>query len=148
MGSFEINPYIGYNNIKFGMSQEDVAIIDGIAPKILIDNIINNTFEYRNGSIKLTFIENKFVDIWIPEEPADNQVFIFGTLKISLFQSNYLEMLKKGYQWIESKNKRFLLFPEIGICAAGCGEKKMKEGKTIMAFCKERLEWYETFINA
>lgn len=130
------------------MSQEEVAIIDGIAPKILIDNIMNNTTEYRNGSIKLTFIENKFVDILIPEKPADNQIFISGTLKINLFQGNNLELLKKSYQCIESKNKRYLLIPEIGICAGGCGEKKTKEGKIIIAFCKERLKWYETFINA
>lgn len=148
MSIFIIHPFSGYNNVKFNISQDELIVLDGVAPKILIDNIINETYEYRNGSIKLTFIEKKFVDIWIPERPADNQVYINGDKGFDFFNSNNIELIKKKYQWIESKDKKRMLFPEIGVCALGCGDKKSKEGKIIIAFCKERLPWYKTFINA
>lgn len=148
MSIFRINPYIGYNNIKYNISQEDVKKIDGVASKIEINNIMMKVYEYRDASIKLTFVEDNFVEVWIPQKPADNQVFLVDFMELDLFDVNTVEILKSKYEFEESKDKRKILFEELGLCLWGFGEKKTKEGKIVMAFAKNRLSWYKSFMNA
>lgn len=148
MSVFKIVPYIGYNNVKFSFDQEKVKEIEGIAPKIVIDNIMMEVYEHRNASVKLTYIDEKFVDIWIPQKPADNQVFISEEKELDLFTDGCLSILKAKYDFKESKDKKRILFPQLGICLWGFGEKRTKEGKMVIAFSEDRLSWYQTFINA
>lgn len=147
MSIFNIKPYVGYNNILFEQTQEDVKEVDGVAAKIVVDNIMEETYVHRNASVKLTFVEGKFVDIWIPQMPADNQVFIPGYFDRNIFSDDAFKVLKANYDFKESKDKSRILFPELGICLWGFTKKK-KEGKMIIAFSKERLCWYEIFLQA
>lgn len=147
MSIFNIKPYIGYNNIMFNETQESVSKIDGVAQRIVIDNIMEETYEHRNASVKLTYVEGKFVDIWIPQKPADNQVSIPGYFDMNIFSDNAVEMLKGKYDYHESKDKNRILFPQLGICLWGFA-KKTKEGKMVIAFSDVRLSWYKTFLQA
>lgn len=122
--------------------------IDGVASKIEINNIMMKVYEYRDASIKLTFVEDNFVEVWIPQKPADNQIFLVDFMELDLFDVNTVEILKSKYEFEESKDKRKILFEELGLCLWGFGEKKTKEGKIVMAFAKNRLSWYKNFMNA
>jgi len=149
MAAYIIHPCERYNEIPFCCSQNEVQEIAGQAYKILIDNIMKETYEYREGSTKLTFVNDQFVDVWIPQKPAMNQVYL-NTMPpyMDLFDNSVFELLKQNYSYQEAKDKRCILFPELGICMWGCGEKRTKEGKIIIAFCKERISRYELFLNA
>lgn len=147
MSVFKIIPYIGYNDIKFHDSQEKVKQVDGLAQQIVIDNIMEEVYEHRQASVKLTFIEERLADVWIPQKPADNQVYICNSINMDIFDNQAFEILKVNYQWSESKDKNRILFPELGICLWGFGKKKTKEGKMVIAFSDERLSWYKTFLQ-
>lgn len=147
MSNFYLKPYLGYNNITFNQTQEEVKKIDGIATKIVVDNIMEETYEYRKASVKLTYVEGKFVDIRIPQNPAGNQVFIFDFLKIDIFSNAAVDILKANFDYEESQDKNRVLFPKLGICLWGFA-KKTKEGKMVIAFSEERLSWYKTFLKA
>lgn len=148
MSIFTIIPYVGFNNIKFNDSQKQVEEVDGAATRIVIDNIMEETYEHRKASIKLTFVEERLADVWIPQKPADNKVYLKEDADYDIFSDQIMERLKGKYEFTESKDKNRVLFPELGICLWGFGKKKTKEGKMVIAFSKERLSWYKTFLIA
>lgn len=145
MSVFTLKSYIGYNKVQFGLSQEEVKKIDGVAPKIVIDNILMEVYEHRNASITLTFEDDRLVSVMIPQKPADNQVYMDGLMKMDLFEPIMLEYLKSRYSFKESKRGDCIIFEELGIYISGLG-KKPKEGKVLIAFSKEKLSHYELFI--
>jgi len=59
--------YIGVDNIKFGMSPEEVASIWGAADRIRT-NFFNEPVEFRNGISTTYSHEKKLVEIGIPKE--------------------------------------------------------------------------------
>lgn len=147
MAIFTIYPYEGYDELKFDMLQEEVEEQAGIPPKIIIDNILHEVYEYREGNAKLTYVDNKLVDVWIPEKTTENKVVLSGQEWLDIMQESTVDALKKNYEFKESKNKKCILFPSLGICAFGCGPKKAKEGKAIIAFSHERLPWFQDFVE-
>lgn len=147
MSKFYLKPYLGYNNISFNRTQEEVKKNDGIAMKIVIDNIMEEMYEYRKASVRLTYVEEKFVDIWIPQKPADNQVYISGFLEIDIFSNAAIDILKANFEYEESKDMNRVLFPKLGLCLWGFA-KKTKEGKMVIAFSESRLSWYKNFLKA
>lgn len=144
-----IYPFKGYemesNKIYFGWSQEQVKQQDGKPYKIEIDNIMNETYEYRMASIKLVYIDEKFESVVIPESPADNFVYIEG-IPVNLFEKSSLEFLKQNYKYVESKDKLCINFMELGLILWGCGKKKSKEGKFVWAYSEQTREFYEDFV--
>lgn len=132
--------------MKREREEEEVEKIDGIPPKIVIDNILMEVYEHRNGGLKLTYIENEFFDVRIPQKPADNRVFLNGFYDLDLFDPHTIEIPQSKYKYEESKNKTRMLFEELGICLWGFG-KKTKEGKMIIAFSKDRLSSYKDFLR-
>lgn len=62
-----IFPYIGVDNIKFGMNPEEVASIWGTADRVRT-NFLNESVEFRNGISTTYSHEKKLVEIGIPKE--------------------------------------------------------------------------------
>jgi hypothetical protein len=140
-----LEPYTGINYngkmINFNMTQKEVKIITGEeSPKIEIDNIMKEINEYRSGMI-FTYINNKLAEITFS---LHVELFIKG---IEIFKSeNLIEELKKYDEQAEGTSA-YSNFYKLGISVGGFGKKKIPEKKLIIAFCKDRMEWYKLFIN-
>lgn len=150
MSTIILCPFKGYiinsKEIHFGMSPELVSQQDGIPYKVEIDNIINEMYEFRSSGTKLTFIQEKFESIIIPENDRDNQVYIKDSV-LNLFENTSIDYLKSKYKFLLSKNKLFVNFPEIGIIIWGAEKKKSKEGKFIWAYSENQKSFYENMVN-
>jgi hypothetical protein len=140
-----IKPYIGIDyygkTINFNTSQKEVRkIIGENAPKIEIDNIMEEIREQRSG-MEFTYKNKKLVEISFS---LNVELFING---IEMFIiDNLIEELKKYDEPIEGKNG-YCNFYKLGICIGGFGKKKIPEKKLVTAFCKERKNFYEMFLK-
>jgi hypothetical protein len=141
-----IYPYKGINfytkDIFYGMTQEEVKNILGEdAPKIEIDNIMEETREYRSGMI-FTYINNELIDItftvnvdlWIDNIEVFNDKNFLST--ISNFDTPTSEG-KNGY----------INFYGLGISIGGFGKRKIPEKKLVTAFSKSRIKFYEFLLK-
>jgi hypothetical protein len=141
-----IKPYVGIDfygkNINFNMSQKEIRkIIGENAPKIEIDNIMEEIREYRSGMI-FTYKNKKLLDITFT---INVELNIFD---IEIFkEENLLEKIKEhDSPTVEGKNG-YMNFYKLGICIGGFGKRKIPEKKLVTAFCEERIKFYEFFIK-
>ena len=141
-----LEPYIGINFygkiINFNMSQKEVRKITGEnAPKVEIDNIMEEIREYRSGIIFI-YINKKLVDIIFS---LHVELFING---IEVFKSsNLIEELKQYDEQAEETNT-YSNFYKLGISVGGFGKRKIPEKKLVTAFCKDRIKFYEMYLKS
>lgn len=135
----QITPFVGVNEVKFGMSHDGVKELLGEASKIEIDNIMQMTYEYRDASVYqyrsgklVSVVCNKHTTPMIHEMP--------------IFDAETLEFLKEKYPNF-TEEKRYIAFWELGICVGGFGKKKIPEGKLAIAFAQSEKEFYESFVE-
>ena len=113
--------------ISFGMTQEQVQKCWGEAPLVWdeLGGAHRQLKEYRfDRGVGLCYKENKgavILDQISIIERDGWQVEVDG---IRIFQDDKLEQMKAKYEFIESKKKKAVGFPTLGILTVGCGEKK------------------------
>jgi Ca2+-binding EF-hand superfamily protein len=141
-----LNSYKGINfynkDILFGMTQKDVKkILEEDAPKIEIDNIMEEVREYRSGMIliyknkeliDITFTLN--VNLWI------NNIEVFNN-------ENFLDEISKFDNPTPEGKNGYINFYDLGISIGGFGKRKIPEKKLVSAFSKNRIKFYEFFLK-
>lgn len=121
-----IEPFIGVNEFKFGMSKTDIETIMGVEMKCekISEDIVKYLY-FRNG-ISFTFeksklVEMSFIDIDIFLE--DNNI---------LKTPDIVEIFNKKYKSIERVG--YTIYEELGIALVGFNP--MEDYKTITVFQK------------
>jgi len=141
-----IQPLTGIINdgkeIKFGITQKELKKILGEAPKIEIDNIMDEIREYRLGMI-FTFIEKKLSDITFSLHVDD---LCFESINIFQDESVISKLSQYDTPTQESKGG-YINFYELGISLGGFGKRKIPEKKLVTVFPKERTRFYECFLK-
>ena len=141
-----IEPYVGINLdgkiINFNMSQKEIRKITGEnAPKIEIDNIMEEIREYRWGMV-FRYINKKLVDI---DFSLNVELVING---IEIFtEKNLIEKLKEYDIPTEESKGGYMNFYKLGISIGGFGKRRIPEKRLVCAFCEERREFYETILK-
>lgn len=173
MGVVTIVPYKGitYGSelLEFGKTRDEIIEIDGEAQTIKIDVYIQgNIVEHRGGEIQLRYKTLDDIDYYEIKDDEEKEAVLlqkavlanvtifekFGykvVLEgIDIFSSEGLSKLKEKYEFIDSKSKRSTLFPQLGACVVGCGEKKNNraggEGKYVMLYSKAHELTIDSFM--
>jgi hypothetical protein len=141
----------GGTPIAFGMTREQVAEAWG-EPELLWDesggaheHIVEYRFArgiwlcYRNGkNWPLHSISVTERDGWQVEAEG-----------IRIFQDDKLAQMKEKYAFIESKKKKAVAFPSLGLLTVGCGEKKNSgkgaDGKYTVLYGRKAVEGSSAF---
>ena len=138
-----IRPYEGIIidsvDVNFGMSQKEIKrIFREEAPRIEIDNIMEEIREYRCGMI-FTYTKKKLlmdITATLHVELYYKDIDIFNTEsvieKLSLLDTPTPEA-KNGY----------INFYGLGISMGGFGKRKIPEKKIVTIFPKDRIKFYE-----
>lgn len=141
MNPIEIISYEKVGQFSLGKSQEEIVNQFGEAPKIEVDNIMQCLTEFRNAQqliydkIGSQYILNQVICL------KDTTPIIQG---IDIFSEGLepLQALDLDFQ----TSKTYTLFPNLGICAGGFGTKKIPEKRVVIAFHKDKLEFYQDFL--
>ena len=115
----------------------------GEASRILIDNIMRQTTEYRSAC-ELVYRHqndnNKRLSAIVCNQhtnPTLNGQPVFSTESIAAWKERY------GYE----ESKHYITFPDLGICIGGMGSKKIPEGRLAIAFARSETEYYKMFVQ-
>lgn len=138
--------FAGSEIIKYGMTQEEVDLILGMAEHVFRDfSIMKHIVEIRYGQgIEFRYtnrITKDSKDEYDPQMPLSEitinekhnwEVEIEG---IRLFEDDKLSQMKCKYEHIDSPKGKATIFPTLGLTVCGCGEKKDRvNGKYAVVF--------------
>lgn len=119
-----IEPFIGVNEFKFGMSKTDIETIMGVEMKC--NKISEDIVKYFCNGISFTFEKSKLVEMSF----IDVDIFLedFNILK----KSEIIDILNKKYKSIEQVG--YTIYRELGIALVGFNP--LEDYKTITVFQK------------
>ena len=145
---YNIVPYEGINNIKYGMTQTEVETIAGKADEIIDDIVMREKREKRNDIIFI-YRSEKLVTLVFSEHfmLGKHAVLLNGIPlyvneeTIIVLQQNYMDTPLKG-------GKNGVLFHEFGILFFGYKKSKKKNESELRCFAKERLRFHEILLDA
>ena len=145
---YNIVPYEGINNIKYGMTQTEVETIAGKADEIIDDIVMREKREKRNDIIFI-YRSEKLVTLVFSEHfmLGKHAVLLNGIPlyvneeTIIVLQQNYMDTPLKG-------GKNGVLFHEFGILFLGYKKSKKKNESELRCFAKERLRFHEILLDA
>lgn len=140
MNELRIMPFKGIDGgdcfFELGKTQKQIIKQYGEASKILQNNILKMTTEYRSAC-ELEYKNNKLVSI------VCNKCTNPTLDGINIFDSENIIKLKEKYNFIEGKY--YITFPSLGICIGGMSKKKIPEGKLAIIFSDSELSRFEFF---
>ena len=138
----KIIPFKGIDSgnrfFQLGNTMEQIIAKYGKAAKVIEDNILKITSEYRDACI-LEYKNNKLVSIICSKHL--NPIFD----NLNLFEPENIKKLKEEYDCIDGK--AYITFPALGISIGGMSKKRIPEGKVVIVFVKEEIDTYEFFAN-
>jgi hypothetical protein len=137
----EIKPNEGINDIKFGITQNQLEQIMGKPPKAEIDNIMEEVREMRQGMI-FRFVPDTLKDIVISKHV---DAWVHG---IDIFNTANLINLLSAYDEPTKETDGYVNFYGLGLSVGGFGKKKIPEGKLVTVFAPDRKQYYEYFLLA
>lgn len=132
-----INSYKSVGEFTFGSSLADVKKQHGEPARLIEDNIMNNIVEQRNAC-ELVYENN--ILVYVNCFKDSNPQIING---IDIFKESIEALKSMDSDFIEGK--KYITFRNLGICVGGMLGKKIPEGKILIAFDKNHLDFFETF---
>jgi hypothetical protein len=146
--SHTIIPYKSINeddkSFEFGMSQKQVAAQDAKIYEVKEDNTCDWILE-RRGGYSTEFVNGKLVAVAFRIDPGYNS---FKVDKIDISDKDGVEKLKRKHEHYIFSNGESVLFPTLGFLVSvtpfcdGWDPRPGVFNKEIIAFSKERLEYY------
>lgn len=139
--NYVIESYKGVNEFTFGLTQEQVTELAGPADEVKPNHIRKNVIEMR-GACRLEYRDQgklKAVSILKSGTPIFND--------IAVFEKGGFEKLCELEQPVGGIGQAYLLFKKLGLCLGGYAKKRIPEGKVLIVFAEDRLEYYENFID-
>lgn len=137
-----LDPFTSVNEYLFHKTFKDINRQFGKATKVIQDNVMEELYETRDG-FEFTYIGNHLADV----STTNNSSIHVLNVKREFDLASEISDLKDFSPYLVSKKMHYILFPDLGICAGGYLGKKIPEGKILIFFSKERLEFYKTFID-
>lgn len=140
MNEIIIKPFDSIGYYKLNSSKGDIEKKYGESKKIVTDNIVGNIIEYRDA-LELTYIKSRSVyKLESVTCSAHTTPIIHG---VDVYKEG-LEALKKiDANFIEGP--QYITFKTLGVSIGGMGSKKIPEKRLVIAFRKDRLNFYELF---
>ena len=135
-----IKPYESVGEFVFGESLENIQKKLGKPEKLFHDEIIKAKIETR-GKYELMYEEDKLVAVTCFK---DSDVELNG---VSPFKCTIDDIKKMDPDSREGEDGRYVIFRNLGICIGGMLEKRIPEGKLLIAFSRDQLSGYEVFID-
>lgn len=149
----------GSELVQFGMLPKDVCRILGEpdyswknfgSHKHIIDYYFERglSFKYRDYAVSYKYSDD--MPLYTVEVLENNgwQVEIDG---IYIFKDDKLANMKSKYDYVESKKKKAVAFPSLGIFTIGCGDKKNTgkgaDGKIVFLCRHDILKSFTRFID-
>ena len=149
-----IKPYKGIvdngKKINFDMTQKEVEKALGYkAAKIEIDNIMEETREIRYACI-YRYINKKLVDIQfnLNNNLMIKEIELFNEKDETVNKEEIIKKLKEIDTSSEESKDGYINFYKLGINLGGFGKKKIPEKMLVIAFSKERINFYKRFLKA
>lgn len=140
MNEIIIKPFEFVGEYKLNSSKDDIEKKFGESKKTIVDNIVGNLTEYRNA-LELTYIKNKSIYRLESVTCSTNTNPIIQGVNI---YENGLDAIKQlDSEFIEGP--QYITFKNLGISIGGMGIKKIPEKRLVIAFRKDRLNFYELF---
>jgi len=136
--TYLIKPYESIGNFSFGTSLEEMQKEYGKPAKIVEDNIMNNKIEYRNVC-ELVYENDKLVYGYCLKDSNP----MLGD--IDIFKNSIEDLKAIDSDFIEGK--KYILFKNLGVCIGGMTGKKIPEGKLLITFDKNHLDFFENFVE-
>ncbi|WPP39367.1 hypothetical protein SK066_12010 [Paenibacillus hunanensis] len=137
----KLTPYEGVDAYIFGSKQAHINKAIGKAPVVEKDDIMEEIREIR-GNITCTYIEKKLADVIIVKE-GELQI---GDIDI-FNDADAVAKLEQTYTAIRNSKRTHVLFAELGLCLGGFTGKKVPEGRIAICFARERLDFYEIYLE-
>ena len=114
----------------------------GEASKILIDNILRQTTEYRSACELIYENQGKKLKAVVCNKhtnPTLNGLPVFSAESIAAW--------KEQYDYVE--DKYYLTIPDLGVCIGGMGGKKIPKGedRLVIVFAHSEIEYYKMFVQ-
>ena len=135
-----ISPYKSAGPFEFGKTPAEIKKTEGKALREIKDNLLEKYIEERGG-LSLYFDNKKLYAIYIFKD------FNVQLNDISIFSDQALERLSIIDTPIMGRDKAYVLFKNLGLCVGGISGKKIPEKYLAIAFSKDALPFYESYIN-
>lgn len=126
------------NEIYFGMSQADIEKKIGKPAKFEVNNLINQIFEPRSGTI-FRYKENELYSV---DVPIDKGVIITYAGIDLLNDKEVIAKLSQYDKFPTPNNGKFMIFYELGICLGGFGSKRIPEKKMVTIFSQKQINLF------
>ncbi|MBH5328889.1 hypothetical protein H9Q10_04315 [Eikenella sp. S3360] len=146
MNNFIITPFESVNTgseiFRLDATFDSINREWGEAGRILIDNIMRQTTEYRSAC-KLIYRHDgrqlKSIVCNKHTHPTLNGLPVFSEESIAAWKTQYDYM----------EDKYYLTIPDLGICIGGMGGKKLPkgEGRQVIVFARSEVEYYKMFVQ-
>ncbi|WP_322922284.1 hypothetical protein [Paenibacillus campi] len=134
-------PYESVDDYQFGSKQTQIAKAVGKPENVENDKIMQEIREIR-ANITCTYVDKKLVDIIIVK---GGQLQVGN---IDIFADPHpVQQLEQTYQAVYNSKGTYVLFAELGLCLGGFTGKKVPEGQIAICFAKERLDFYEIYLD-
>lgn len=140
MNKISIKSYESVGDFTFGKTQKEIIEQFGEASKVEIDNIMGIITEFRNAQeliydkIGNNYILNQVICLKDTTPIIENyDIFSLGLEKLKEIDPNFVE------------GKHYTTFRTLGISLGGFGKKKIPEKRLLIAFSREKLDFFEDF---
>jgi hypothetical protein len=145
--NYIFKPFEGINEIRFGMSQEEVEILEGETDDIKENPIFREIIEIRNG-ISYIYRSKRLIEIKFGEKfDFDKNSIIWSNIKIY----NDIETINILSDMPETKHseivKGVIVFHGIGICFSGFKKMKLIIEKELTFYSIERIRFFEIRVD-
>jgi hypothetical protein len=151
-----IHPHEGVDDIRFGMTPEEVASVAGPPDGTRHQPILERTVEQR-GAVECEYDDDtgRLVAVYVikPGRGKAIQEQLVGAPYVPAFLDD-IEVLDAGgfarlrerERHREGRGGSGVLFPDIGLVVAGFG-KRLPEGRYVIAFLRDHVDAYEAWID-
>lgn len=145
-------PFQGIDEIRFGMTQNELARVAGDADGVEVDDILEVTTE-RRGSTEYEF-ENASgtLETIYSFKPGRGQAIrqrLEGAPYVPLFYDGLEILDPSGFATLVERERTVegignvgVLFPDLGFLVVGF-RKRVDEGKYVLSFSRDMLSFYE-----
>lgn len=137
LNTYTITPYEGVGDFIFYKTPSEIKRKCGEPHRVEINNILKNQSEYRDAC-RLVYKNKKLAYIALNKHtnPVINNIYIYEAGSIEQLMSidpNHLI------------GKTYINFRTLGICVGGFCKKRIPEGKLVIAYSKENIEFFDDF---
>ncbi|GIZ14392.1 hypothetical protein [Capnocytophaga catalasegens] len=140
MNKISIKSYESVGDFTFEKTQKEIIEQFGEASRVEIDNIMGRITEFRNAQeliydkIGNNYILNQVICLKDTTPIIENyDIFSLGLEKLKEIDPNFVE------------GKHYTTFRTLGISLGGFGKKKIPEKRLLIAFSREKLDFFEDF---